>query len=114
MVARAQFVPILPGKLDVWRRWWDQWKTPEGRKVHEEVRRRAGIAREIVCHQPTPAGDFAVVYIDAKYDRDKMKQELYGVDSPFRDKFLEMIREVHGFDAPPVAPFSEPIFDWSE
>jgi|KNS7250_AmetaT_FD_contig_51_2063039_length_768_multi_2_in_0_out_0_1 hypothetical protein len=119
MVARAQYVPILPGKLEAWRAFWAQWQTPEGKKIHDEARRRAGITREVISLQQTdalgnPIGDWAVVYIDMKYDRAKMKQEMYNVPSPFRDKFLAMIKEVHGLDAAPPNPFSEPIFDWSE
>ena len=110
MVARAMAVPILPGKVEAWRSFWAHWLGP-GKAEYEEVRRRAGITREVICLQHTSQGDVAVVYVDSVYERDEMIARLQ-VDTPFITQFLQMIKDVHGFDQPPSGPLSEPIFDW--
>ena len=40
-------VTILPGKLEVWKSFWNHWKGP-GKAEHEESRRRGGITREVI------------------------------------------------------------------
>jgi hypothetical protein len=90
-------VPLLPGKAaadrSAMRSCWDGERSAS----HRAARARLGITREAVWIQPTPAGDVAVVYLEA----DDLPSALEGMatsDEPFDRWFREHVREVHGLD----------------
>ena len=104
-------VPLLPGKREVdrgvMRSCWDG----ERRASHRAARARLGITREAVWIQPTPAGDVAVVYMEA----DDLPAALEGMaasQEPFDRWFREHVRDVHGVDLEQGMAPPEQILDY--
>jgi membrane protein required for beta-lactamase induction len=64
MASYAFFNPIQPGKVDRWKKYVAEM-TGRRRAALAASRKRAGLRRERVWLQRTPAGDFAVVYWEA-------------------------------------------------
>ena len=102
--------PLLPGKTDQDRSDMRSC-TPGGERhaAYAASRARHGITREAVWIQPTPAGDLAVVYIEA----DDLQAAFAGLGSsqdPFDVWFREQVRDVHGINLedgfPPPSRFS--------
>lgn len=78
---------------------------------HQSSRERHGIRREAVWLQPTPAGDVAVVYLEA----DDLQTAFAGLGSsqePFDRWFREMAREIHGIDLEQGFPPPEQLIDF--
>ena len=57
--------PLLPGMAELDREVMQSFQTGERKTDYEEARRRAGITRESVWIQTTPAGDLAIIYLEA-------------------------------------------------
>lgn len=104
--------PLLPGKTEQDRTDIGSC-TPGGERqaAHEASRARHGITREAVWIQPTPAGDLAVVYIEA----DDLQAAFAGLGSsqdPFDVWFREQVRDVHGINLEDGFPPPEQILDF--
>ena len=87
-------VPILPGGIELMRKW--NKENIVNNKEHDEVFKAAGISREEVWIQHLPQGDFAV----ASYETNNPEQSLKVLASstePRALKFREHL-EAHGFD----------------
>ena len=83
----------------------------ERKPDNESSRERDGIRREAVWLQPTPAGDVAVVYLEA----DDLEAAFAGLGSspaPFDRWFREMAREIHGIDLEQGFPPPEQLIDF--
>jgi hypothetical protein len=109
MSSYAFMNPILPGRTAAWKACVNEMAGPKAEAL-KASRRRAGLTKEEVFLQHTPAGDFAVVYWEAP-DIGKVFQTFMTSQDPFdawfRDKVLV---EVHGMNpkAPPP-PMNEHI-----
>ena len=98
MPSVAFAAPLLPGKSEQDRNDIGSC-TPGGERqaAYEASRARHGITREAVWIQPTPAGDLAVVYIEA----DDLQAAFAGLGSlqdPFDVWFRDQVRDVHGIN----------------
>jgi hypothetical protein len=103
-------VPILPGKTEADRNAMRSVQA-DRKQDHESSRERHGISREAVWIQPTPAGDMAVVYLEA----DDLQAAFAGLGSsqePFDRWFRETISEIHGIDLAQGFPPPEQILDY--
>jgi hypothetical protein len=88
--------PLLPGMTEIDRDVMTSFQTGERKTDYEDARRRAGITRENVWIQTTPAGDVAIVYLEAD-DLDAAFTTLGTSDEPFDRWFRDHIQRVHGF-----------------
>ena len=70
------------------------WVGPR-KEAYQDARRRAGIIREAVWIQPAPAGDVAVVYLEAD-DLAAAFTILGSSAEPFDRWFRDHVRQVHG------------------
>jgi len=88
-------IPVLPGRTELDRIELGSCWVGARREAFQDARRRAGITREAVWIQTTPAGDLAVIYIEA----DDLTAALALVATsaePFDRWFRNHLREVHG------------------
>lgn len=88
--------PLLPGMTALDRDVMTSFQSGERKTDYEEARRRAGITRETVWIQTTPAGDLAIVYLEAD-DLDVAFTTLGKSDEPFDQWFRDHVQQVHGF-----------------
>ncbi len=101
--------PILPGKLDQWRAFNNNF-LPNGpkRAEWEDQMRRYKISRQCVSLQQTPHGDYVVVFFEGD-DPTAMMAGLGASQNEFDKWFAKQVLEVHGMDVsqPPPGPMSE-------
>jgi hypothetical protein len=88
--------PLLPGTTELDREVMTSFQTGDRKTDYEEARRRAGITRETVWIQTTPAGDMAIIYLEAD-DLDAAFTSLGKSDQPFDRWFRDHVQQVHGF-----------------
>jgi hypothetical protein len=89
-------IPVVPGKEDLDRRTLDEMLSSR-RGEYEEALRRAGISRQAIWHQQTPAGTVSVVYVEAD-DPEAGIAQFSSSDDPLNAWFREVMKEVHGVD----------------
>ena len=94
--------PILPGKLDDWKKFNEEINGPR-RSEFEAQQRRLGNARQRVWLQQTPMGDFAIVFIEGDNVAESMKK-MAESDDPFDAWFRDHIKDVHGMDVTEPRP----------
>jgi hypothetical protein len=112
MQALGFVVPLLPGKTDDDREAMTSCWHGQRRAAHEESRRRLGITREEVWIQSTPAGEVAVVHLEA----DDLAAALKGMgtsEEPFDRWFREHVRAVHGVALEDGFPPPEQVLDFA-
>jgi hypothetical protein len=112
MAAIAFVAPILPGKLEAWRR-FNQETLGQWREAHEAANRRDGITREQAWLQQTPAGDVAIIALEVE-DPERMFQSMATADTPYDAWFRQQVLEIHGLNlaAPSEGSLSVLEFDW--
>jgi hypothetical protein len=88
--------PLLPGMTELDRDVMTSFQIGERKIDYEDARRRAGITRETVWIQTAPAGDLAIVYLEAD-DLDAAFTALGKSDAPFSRWFRDHVQRVHGF-----------------
>lgn len=111
MQSIAFAAPILPGRTEDDREAMRSCSHGARKSEHQSSRERHGIRREAVWLQPTPAGDVAVVYLEA----DDLQTAFAGLGSsqePFDRWFREMAREIHGIDLEQGFPPPEQLIDF--
>jgi hypothetical protein len=105
-------VPILPGGLELVRK-WNQENIVDN-KEHDEVFKTAGISREQVWIQHLSQGDFAV----ASYETDNPKKSfkvLATSNQPWAIKLREHLKRAHGIDiAQSSMQINEVAVNWKE
>src|SRR5713226_5335704 len=102
--------PIVPGKLEAWKRMVADLKGPR-RKEYQVSRKKMGIEHERAWLQHTPQGDFVVVSIEGK-DAPKLFEKFAASKEPFDKWFLGQIADVHGIQVPGgVPPTNESYLD---
>jgi hypothetical protein len=104
--------PILPGKQEAWRRFYQMLL---GRCFCEyvESRRRLGITKELIWLAQTPQGDRAIVYLEAAQPERVLLQ--LGASELAFDRWLrKQLLELHGLDLtqPPSGPANELVLEW--
>ena len=103
-------VPILPGKTEDDRAAMASLLN-EHKDDHAASRARAGITREAVWIQSTPAGDMAVVVLEG--DDIGAAMETFGTSQePFDAWFRQTIQEVHGIDLTQGFPPPDQVVDY--
>jgi hypothetical protein len=110
MPAIAFAAPLLPGKTETDRLAMASCGHGERQAAYEDSRRRAGITKEAVWIQATPAGDLAVVYLEAD-DLGAALKLLGSSDEPFDRWFRDHVRDVHGISLADGFPPPEQILD---
>jgi hypothetical protein len=112
MPSVAFAAPLLPGKTEQDRNDIRSCTTGgERQAAYEASRARHGITRESVWIQPTPAGDLAVVYIEAD-DVQAAFAALGSSQDPFDVWFREQVRGVHEINLEDGFPPPEQILDF--
>ncbi len=111
MAEIAFAAPILPGKLETWRRFNEELKGSR-KSQHAESRRRLGIRNERAWLQQTPHGDFAVVYLEGDNPA-QMMQGIAQSNDPFDQWFKQQVQEIHGLDMSQPMPANELTFEFS-
>ena len=104
-------IPILPGKTETDRREMRSCWNGERAAGFAESRREHGITREAVWIQSGPAGDVAVVYLEAE-DVQAAFTGLATSDEPFDRWFREYVLDVHGVDLTEGFPPPEQVLDY--
>jgi hypothetical protein len=103
--------PIRPGQTETDRAAMQSVSAGERKAAHQSSRERHGITREAVWIQQTPAGDMAVVYLEAG----DLQAAFAGIGSsqePFDTWFRGLIRDVHGIDLAQGFPPPEQMLDY--
>jgi len=109
MASYAFINPILPGKTQTWLGYVKEMAGPRAGAL-KASRARAGLTKEQIFLQHTPAGDVTVVYWEAA-DIGKVFQAFMTSQDPFDQWFRDKILiEVHGMkpNAPPP-PMNEHV-----
>lgn len=81
---------------------------------YRESRGATGVTMERVYHQPTPMGDFVVVYIESAGSAGEALAKGAASELSIDQDFVRLVKEIHGIDvtAPPVGPPPETIGVW--
>lgn len=111
MPALGFVLPILPGKTDDDREAMASCWRGHRQDAFEASRQRLGVSREAVWIQPTPAGDVAVVYVEAE-DLPGVFEGLATSQEPFDRWFRAYVREVHGVAFEDEMPPPEQVLDF--
>lgn len=106
-------VPLLPGKTDVDRQAMRSCWHGDRAAAYAASRSRAGTTRETVWIQSTPAGDLAVVHLEAR-DVDAAMRTMATSDDPFDRWFREHVLDVHGVDLTQPLPPLELVCDFRD
>jgi hypothetical protein len=109
MTTYAFMAPILPGKMEDYKRFNAELKGPK-KKEHEASRERAGVSRELEFLQRTPMGDMVVIVLEAA-DPAKAMESLMTSKDPFDLWFFSKVKEIHGFDVTQEMPMNELIHE---
>lgn len=107
----AFVVPVLPGKTDTDRSAMNSCWHGERKAEHNASRERLGITREAVWIQKTPAGDVAIVYLEA-HDLEAALKGMGTSEEPFDRWFREYVRDVHGIGLEEGFPPPEQVLDF--
>jgi hypothetical protein len=83
---------------------------------YRESRRGTGVSLERVYHQPTPMGDFVVVYIESEGSAGEALAKGAASELSLDQDFVRMVNEIYGIDvtAPPVGPPPETVGVWTD
>ena len=112
MPAIAAAFPILPGKLDAWKRFMHEMAGPR-RSEMDAFERRVGYTVVRIWHQPTPQGDLAIAYQEGD-DPAQFLPRLAAAHEPFDVWFKQQVLEIFGvdFNQPPSDPPPELVLEW--
>ena len=104
-------MPLLPGATDSDRDEMLACWRGERAAAHRASRSRHGITREATWIQTTPAGDVAIVLLEA----DDLAASLFGIatsSDPFDAWFLAHVQRVHGVDLAAGTHLPEQVLDY--
>ncbi|MGH2557556.1 MAG: hypothetical protein ACRDJH_00720 [Thermomicrobiales bacterium] len=113
MAAVAMALPILPGKLESWRRGMDE-QTGSRWAAGGAARRRWGVTRERIWLQQTPTGNIEIILLETD-DPARMFQEIATSQESFEVWLRQFVLENLGIDLTQTMPGPPPelILDWS-
>ena len=108
----AFVAPILPDRLEAWRR-FGQELLGSRRGEYEESRRRLGITRELAWFTQVSREEWAILYLEA-CDAAHVLARLAASEVPFDRWYRQQIAQLHGLDVARAAawPASELVFEW--
>ena len=111
LTAVAFAAPIMDGKSEAWNKFIADTK---GDRAEEwgQARAAAGLTREMVWHQASPAGEFAVVYQEGP-DLATVMQRFAASETPIDKEFVAMLGDVHGMDPSQPMPAGELLIDYT-
>lgn len=89
-------IPVVQGKEELDRTALDEMLSGR-RPEYEAALRDAGITRQTIWHQATPAGTVAVVYVEGD-DPEAGVARFSSSDRPLNTWFREQMKQVHGVD----------------
>jgi hypothetical protein len=98
MAGIAFATPLLPGREERWRRFWQECLGSR-RDAFERSRRRLGIETETGWIRSTPFGDLAVVSLEFR-TWSPIVRKLASSPDPFDCWYRERLLELHRVDAP--------------
>lgn len=106
--------PILPGKLEAWRRLCQEIDGRR-RQEYETSRRQLGIVSETVWLLRTRHTNVAVVRVDAE-EPEHLLARLAASKHPFDRWFKEQLHQICGLDLASafMGPTMELVFDWQQ
>jgi hypothetical protein len=115
MTTVAFVSPILPGKQEAWRRFY-QKLLGSRRCEYEESRKRLGITKELAWLQSAQGAyqaDLAIVYLEVEYP-EQLARHLGTSDHPFDRWLRQQLLELYGLDLthPPQCQRNELVFSW--
>lgn len=110
--ALACVLPILPGKQEAWRRFYQELEGSR-RCEYKVSRQQLGITKECIWFAETPQGEMAIIYLEMEHPELAVSQ-LATSGLPFDRWFRSQLLELHGLDVlhPSSKPCSEVIFTW--
>ncbi|HMK45832.1 MAG TPA: hypothetical protein VK436_04340 [Methanocella sp.] len=107
-------IPILPGKTDETRKFWEELSNARAHEI-DEYARNVGQSRLLVYLQHLPRGDFLVQYIQSDVDVATSFKRNLEQHSPIakhiQRAFMDIAR--YDFTRPENAPNIEKIYEWS-
>jgi hypothetical protein len=107
----ALALPILPGKTEVWRHWAAEL-TGSGLADFEDYRHRAGLTKENLYLEHSPAGDIAIYYVEGEHPAEELQRFAIS-NHPFDVESKRKFLEHHGIDfSQPAGPLPELGYDW--
>ena len=110
-------LPFLPGGIDLAKKFAQE--NGGSNKEHDEFYKSAGISREQVWIQRSPAGsgapDLEIVSLETE-DPAKTLKEFSTSNHPWAIRFRKFAKEAFGidFEAGPSPPLNELLVDWYE
>lgn len=111
VTAVAFAAPIAEGKSEAWKEFL---ANAQGDRAEEwnQARAAAGLTKETVWHQASPAGEFAVVYQEGPDLADLMKR-FAASETPIDKEFVAMLGDVHGMDLSQPMPAGELLTNYT-
>jgi hypothetical protein len=108
----AFVLPILSGRQEAWRRFYQALQGSRHCE-YEESRRRLGITKELVWFTQTSLGEMALMYVETEQP-ERVILHLTASTSPFDHWYRQQLLELHDFDVSqlPLRLLSELIFVW--
>jgi hypothetical protein len=111
--------PIVPGKVEAWRRFCQEMSGSR-RQMYEASRRQLGITRERLALVGTVFGSAAVTTLEAD-DVGLALGQIIASDLPFDRWYREQMQELHGVNLAGYEVFSqqappenqELLFEWA-
>ena len=112
--------PILPGKVEAWRRFCQEMSGSRS-VMYEASRRRLGITRERVALVETPFGSAATTTLESP-DIGQVLAGLITSDLPFDCWYREQVEDLYGVSLTRYEQFAKPapaihaqelLFEWS-
>lgn len=112
MAGLLLLMPILPDKVEAWRRLCQEMAGTR-REQYEASRRRLGIARERLRLLRVSGLDVAIISIDAAHP-EQVLSDLACSTAPFDLWFKRQVLDVHGLDLSEAIsrPHEELLIDW--
>ncbi len=112
MQAMAFVLPILFGRQETWRRFYQALQGSRHGE-YEGSRRRLGITKELVWFTQTPLGEMALVYLETEQP-ERVILHLAASASPFDHWYRQQLLELHNVDVSqlPLRSLNELIFAW--
>ena len=107
-------VPILPGKLEMWKEWAASLKGDK-KQEWEDFNKRYNLTRHRSWLQANPDGGHLVIVLNEGPGADGFMPSLGQSSHAFDVSFRDNIKEVHGMDVtqPPPGPAPELTVDYS-
>jgi hypothetical protein len=117
MVNYCLVVPLLPGKIELSKKFEEE--NGGNNKEHDEFYKTAGVTREQVWIQRSPASsgapDLEIVSLETEDPATTLK-EFSTSNHPWAIRFRKFAKEAFGidFEAGPSPPLNELLVDWYE